>query len=44
MLLTIKNVKKLHAIRGVKDMLTLQAKLIFDSSEDKQKILDLMRR
>ncbi len=44
MLLTIKNVKELRAIRGVKDMLTIQAKLIFDSSEDKQKVLNLMRK
>jgi len=28
----------------LKDMVTVQAKLIFDSSEDKQKVLDLMRR
>jgi len=28
----------------LRDMVTVQAKLIFDNSEDKQKVLDLMRR
>ena len=28
----------------LRDMVTVQTKLIFDSSEDKQKVLDLMRR
>ena len=32
------------AIEVQKSMVTVQAKLIFDSSEDKQKVLDLMRR
>lgn len=35
MLLIIKNVKELCVIRGVKDMLIIQVKLIFDSSEVK---------
>jgi len=28
----------------IKDMVTVQAKLIFEGGEDKQRVLDLMRR